>query len=281
MRKPGIHITIDKFSEIAKELNLRISSAKIREFFALARGNSLDHRNLINSSNRKIREKVERRTRSSIGDANLLSELIYSVRIKLKHRGVTKIKQSDSQWASIKDLVPLINDFCKNNKLSPRKGYIEFIKVGFILMESQSKKPNYNYCAVWFLKQAQKIFDYYDAKKLIFNDDSPQETQEVLNIYNAQVVNMTGIYNDSYAKNPIEYVNFLKARQLADSFNINYQTFIDAQFEALSFCNGIPQIYDLHGPKAKERLLKYLSKNNLSINNTRSFSKSVWKKFKQ
>lgn len=281
MRKPGIHITIDKFSELAKELHIRISDTKLREFFALARKDSLDHRNVINSSNRKVREKVERRTNSSVGDANLLSELIYSVRIKLKHRGVSKIKQSDPQWASIKELVPLINDFCTNNKLSHRRGYIEFIQIGFILMESKSKKPNYNYCAVWFLKQAQDIFDYYDARKLIRNDRYPQETQEVLNIYNAQVVNMTGIYNDDYAKNPLEYVHFLKARELADSFNINYQTFIDAQFEALSFCNGIPQIYDLHGPKAKERLLKFLSKNNLSITNTRSFSESVWKQFKQ
>ena len=37
--------------------------------------------------------------------------------------------------------------------------------------------------------------------------------------------------------------------------------FIDAQFEALAFCNGIPSLETLYGEKAVERYNKWLYKN--------------------
>lgn len=280
MRKPSIHITIDKFSEICEELGIKISDSQLREFFMLSRSHSLDHRSLI--SVRQSKESyVNKRVSSSIGDANLLADTIYAVRIKLRHIGVVKIKQSDPSWVGIKELVNIVNTFCETFNLKAREGYIEFVTIGFKLMESLKK--NLNYCITWFTKNSQLIFDYQEATQLIKNDKYPEETQDILDIYNEKVIRMTGIYNDSYAKNPLEYVNFVKAKQLANSLNISYSIFIEAQFDALSFCNGIPNIKDLWGDKAKERLVKYMSSHNISIRSISKpqFSESVWRKFKE
>ena len=79
----------------------------------MARGYSLDHRSVF-TNNKKQAQKVTNRTSSSIKDTNLLADIIYSSRIKLKHVGVTKIKQTDNQWVQLKQLVPIIEEFCSN-----------------------------------------------------------------------------------------------------------------------------------------------------------------------
>lgn len=79
-----------------------------------------------------------------------------------------------------------------------------------------------------------------------------------------------------------EYIHFYNAKLLADSLGIDYETYIEAQFNALAFCNGIPKIQDLYGEKAQQRLLKYMSENNLSLSVKPSQSSKVdWSKFKQ
>ena len=60
----------------------------------------------------------------------------------------------------------------------------------------------------------------------------------------------------------------------------DYETYIEAQFEALSFCNGIPKIEDLYGDKANQRLLTYVPKYNIPLK-THKVEEDVWNKFKQ
>ena len=55
--------------------------------------------------------------------------------------------------------------------------------------------------------------------------------------------------------------------QEAKNLGCDYDTWIEAQFDALSFCNGIPLPEQLFGMKAKERLMKYLYKYNISLDN--------------
>ena len=70
----------------------------------------------ILKNNKKNQKILSRRTQSTVGNANMLADIIYSVRIKLKHVGVTKIKQTDNQWAQIRELVPIIDEFCSYYK---------------------------------------------------------------------------------------------------------------------------------------------------------------------
>lgn len=263
-RDPSIHITKSQFIRIWKSLTGKpLSPDFLDKLFTQARLNSADNR-VLNISTKKEGEKAISRTQSSTEDANLLANIVYSFRIKLKHVGVSKIKQNEPQWLHIKDLVPIVNDFCDTYKLTKKSGYQEFISTGFTLF-SKTNKPNYQYCVSWFSKNSQAIINYYNNTLKLNQDTNPIGTQEIYNLYTNKVLSMVGISNN-YKSQPDKYIYFLLAREMADNIGIDYEDFIDAQFEALEFCNGIPNIEDLSNDKANQRLVRYLSKHNININ---------------
>lgn len=260
-REPSIHISRVTFSRIFKEVMGRSLGDKfIDEFFYKARQSSLDHRSVV-GENKKVQTQAIRRASGSIGDANLLADIIYSTRVQLKHIGVTKIKQTDAQWASVKELVPVVNEFCQKFGFEPRHGYIEFVTTGVKLM-SQAKRVNYNFCANWLHQRVNWIMDVYEAEKEVKEDKYPKFTREVYEHYTKEILDRVGI-NNTYDKNPQEYVWFVRARNLADEIGIDYETFVQAQFYALEFCNGIPKIEDLSNDKARQRVINYMAKFNI------------------
>ena len=126
-REPSIHISRSKLYQLIVKYigeDLGGNNPKSHEYGGLdllkrvdyimieARQSSLDHRSIV-GENKKVQTQAVRRASGSIGDANLLADIIYSTRIQLKHIGVTKIKQTDLQWASVKELVPVVNEFCQ------------------------------------------------------------------------------------------------------------------------------------------------------------------------
>lgn len=282
-RDPSIHITKSKFIKLWATVsgNNDVPHDIIDKLFSLARSNSVDNRALYIPNNKnKQQNKIISRTSASTGDANLFTDILYSIRVKLKHIGVSKIKQSDPQWVHVKNLIPEVNNFCSTYNLQKRKGYLEFIEIGFKLL-SQTNKPNYQYCASWFLKNYSGIVSYYDNCIKLNNDSNPEGTREIYNIYTSKVLDMVGISNN-YRSQPDKYVYFLQAREMADNIGVDYEDFIQAQFEALEFCNGIPNIEDLSGDRANQRLVRYLSKHNININVLKPETKDFdWSDFKK
>lgn len=278
MREPSIHITFTKFKEIWNQVDGRkLSNKTLLEIFKMARGYSLDHRSVF-TNNKKQAKKVTNRTSASISDTNLLADIIYSSRIQLKHVGVTKIKQTDSQWMQLKQLVPVVNEFCERYNLKKRQGYIIFVDTALGLMGT-SKRANYAFAASWMLKQVDWIINKYEAETELLLDNHHQETKYVHDLYCSTVAEMTGLSNN-YVRDSLQYVNFKRARENADEKGVDYETYIEAQFEALSFCNGIPKIEDLYGDKANQRLLTYVSKYNIPLK-THKVEEDIWSKFKQ
>lgn len=259
-REPSIHISKSLFRKLWNEIGDKVSEEFVDKFFTRARQYSLDHRSVI-GDNKPVRKKAISRTSGSIGDANLLADIIYSTRIQLKHIGVTKIKQTDLQWASIKELVPVVNEFCQKYGFEPRQGYIEFVTTGLKLM-AQAKRVNYNFCANWLHQRVNWIIEIYDSEIEVKEDKYPEYTREVYENYTKEILDRIGI-NNTYDKNPQEYVWFVRARKLADEIGVDYETFVRAQFYALEFCNGIPKIEDLSNDKARQRVINYMAKFNI------------------
>lgn len=240
-----------------------------------ARELSADNRTMIAKANQT---RQVRKTEGTIKEANLVAEIIYGIRVKLRHVGVTKIKQSDSTWGQVRELVPTLNQFCEKYALSQRRGYIDFLSLGIELM-SKSKRANYNYCASWMLKHADYITSTYEANNMVKEDQYPQNTRELLSLYQIRVMEMSGMYVD-YTQNTKEYTHFIGARQLADKWGIDYETFVDAQFASLEFCKGIPRIYDLDNEKAEQRLAQYIAKNGIQVHRS-TIQESTWDDFKK
>lgn len=276
-REPSIHITRGTFSKIFKEVMGRsLGERFVDEFFALARKETVDHRSVI-QGNKQIQEQATKRVQSSIGDANMLADVIYSVRVKLKHVGVAKIKQTDMQWAQVKQLVPVVNDFCEKYNFDARFGYIEFVTIGLGLM-AKSKRVNYNFAANWLFQRADWIIDTYESINEVNKDPEPEYTVMLYNQYQKEILDRVGLSED-YRKNPQEYVWFVRARKLADEMGIDYETFIQAQFYALEFCSGIPKLEDLSNEKARSRVINYMAKFN--ITSRPQVDESTWDDFKK
>lgn len=84
--------------------------------------------------------------------------------------------------------------------------------------------------------------------------------------YVSMIASKTGL-QETYLDDPVKLNYFAKAATEAKNLGCDYDTWIEAQFDALSFCNGIPLPEQLFGMKAKERLMKYLYKYNISLDN--------------
>lgn len=276
-RVASLHILRTHLEEIIK-VNGPITLDNLDDVMRLGRKLSIENRSLQINETKKSKETA-RRLVGSIGDANLLADIIYSVRIKLKHVGVTKIKQTDNQWANVKELTQIINDFCNAENLEQRDGYIKYITIGVKLL-SVSPKPNYAYCAKWMTQKASWIIGEYQNIKLLENDINKEGTKTIYNLYISEVAERTGIFN-YFSDDTTKMVCMMKARELSDSHNADYETFITAQFVALEFCGGIPRPQDLYGDKASERLIKYVGNKGISLESHKEKNNVDWNKFKK
>lgn len=275
MKNPSIHITLTQYMDLTG-----CSKREATNLFREARNFALSNRSVLQGNNKKNRQKMAGLQASSMGDANLLADIIYATRIKLHHTGVTKVKQSDSQWTKIQELVPRINEFCNKFELAHREGYILFVGEGLKMLASVKRRVPIN-PVTYLSTNYDRIINQMDAEYALKQDPSPRETRDLYDTYITHILEMTGL-SMNYLDKPQEYVCFLYARELADELGINYETFIEAQFAALAFCNGIPKPEDLYAEKARQRLLQYMSRNKLSIQNEVEPSSGIsWDDFKE
>lgn len=275
MREPGIHISKTQFINLLSKFGVELKQSQVDKFFVEARGLSLSSRSLI-SKRASLVNKAEKRVSGNIRGANTLADIIYSTRISLKHNNVTRIKQKDPEWTQIKELMVKLEDFIQQYKFkNKREAYIEYVKTGFSLMKGRG----YN-SVLWLNSNYEYICNVYKSRRDLQDDSDPDGTREVYDIYSNLVLERVGIKED-YIKYPDKYICFLRAREMADSLGITYEAFIEAQFEFLEFCNGIPRIEDLYGDKAKQRLIKYLSKRNMNLHMVATTNNINWADFKK
>ena len=82
--------------------------------------------------------------------------------------------------------------------------------------------------------------------------------------YCKKISSKTGISID-YSNDLNKYSHFLEVRKTCDKLDVDYFTYIEAQFESLSWRNGIPEPSMLNGEKAIERLNKFIYETGSSV----------------
>lgn len=251
MRNPSVHISYTEFQAICRELGISVNTD---EFFALARKRSLNSRAVV-ISNKKQQKQITNMLLADHGDAALVADIIYATRIKLKHRGVRKINETNSRdWANCKKLADICNTFCQDFNLPTREGFIKYIEIGLSRMKDARNM------IIRLIGMQENITEEYEAQ-LELSKLSRSELEEVTQIkdyFYKSIADATGIYErDDKAE---KLINFLKLKQLCDENNWDYRTYIDAQFESLAWCNGIPSVRDIWDDRSIERFNKYLYK---------------------
>lgn len=251
-RSPSIHITKSQFEEILN--TLEVDNFPVEAFFVIARKEAINHRAVLVSNNKNTK-RVNNILLASKGDAALVADILYATRIKLKHRGVRKINESNSrEWANCKKLAEICNTFCEDFKLDTREGFIKYIETGL------KRMTDYRNVMQRLISMQDNITNQIDAEIELKGDKDPGFTKDIHDEFIKRVASVTGIY-ESYEHQPEKYVHFLRIHNLMDEKDWNVFKFLDAQFEALAWCNGLPEPSQMYNDKAIERYNKYLYKN--------------------
>lgn len=274
MREPSIHITKSTLEELMVEICSYSSNGAKRfseVFMKKAAKKAITGRG-ITITNDKIERDLKRRVATTKGDTDLLANIIYSVRIKKKHRGIRQMTQDDRDWLQLKGLTKVCNQFCNEFEIDKREGYIKYVEIGLSKISSM-----HSYIAK-LTNMYEAICNDYAGISELTHDTNKSGTMAMHDFYCETVSNKSGIPND-FTNRPDKMMCFMKAREIADEYNCNYEDYIEAQFEALEFCNGIPTVEQLYGDKAIERLSKYLYKTGTKVRS--NASQDVWKQFKK
>lgn len=256
-RDPSIHVRLSVLERVLRDsFMIDLKPSDIIPLMSALRQDSCDNRS-VTVTNDKLKRDTDRRLKTNKGDANLMSDIIYSVRIKLKHRGVRKIKENDREWLQLKELTKLANQFADDFHLEKRDAYLSYINMGMTKISSFRSLINK------FISMYETICNEYESLKDLEEDDKPELTKQASEYFVNKIAERTGIYEPF--KNKSKFAIFFKLRKLCDELGVDSETFIDAQFEALDWCNGIPTPESLIGDKSKERLNKYLFTNGIKI----------------
>lgn len=248
-RDPSIHITYSQFKEICQKLGIKVS---VDTFFAYARKKGILSRGVV-ISNKKQQKKVDTILLASTGDANLVADIIYATRVKLNHRGVRKINQTNSRdWSNCKKLAEICNTFCQDFNLPTREGFIKYIEIGLSRMNDARN------LLTRLISMQENITEDYDAQLQLsqLSRSELDQIKEIKDYFYKSIADATGIYERDDKADKL--IHFLKLKQLLDENSWDYRIYIDAQFESLAWCNGIPNIRDLSDDRSIERFNKYL-----------------------
>lgn len=273
MRDPSIHITKTKFKELLKELGVK--SFPVEDFFVNAKQSAVNTRIMLIKSS-KNRKKANNIALASLGDANLAANIFYSVQVSMKFKGVRKIEESQPRlWASCKKLADICNTFCNDFELETRAGYIEYIKTGLNILKNRNHKSYLNS----LLNMSEEISKTYQSKQELLEDSDPEFTKKIHDYYCKTIVNRTGIRVD-YTNQPSLYAYFKDVANKCNEEDIDYRDWIDAQFEGLAWCNGMPEPQNLVNDKAYGYYTKFMYKHSEAPeeDGINSIEGSLWNK---
>ena len=242
----------------------------------MARKRAINSRSILVSNN-KINKQVNNVLLANQGDAQMVADIIYATRIKLKHRGVRKINQGNlREWNNCKKLAEICNTFCQDFELPTREGFIKYIELGI------KKMPDARALTTRLIGLQDSITEEFSAIKEI-QELSPKDKQTISQIqdfYVRQIADRTGIYEP--IKDPGKFTYFIRLYDFLNKKGWNYKEYIIAQFEGLAWCNGIPELSQLTSEKAISRYNKYLYKHGEDITQEDNEEEgSLWDKINQ
>lgn len=269
MREPGIHISKSSLVELLKKHIKEDPNSFIDDLMREAKSETLLSRSMV-ATNQKQRKVVNSLLQSDKSDADMVAKIIQVLRIRMGHTGIKKIRENGREWPKIKELTNCCNQFCEDFHLEKREGFIKYLETGL-----KHIKSYYGYL--------DKLINMYDSicqemqavKELTMGNT--EQGLSMHDVYIAMIADRTGI-QESYANNATKMACFYRAAKQAAEIGCDNETWMEAQFDALSFCNGIPTPEQLYGDKAKERLTKYLYKHNVQLDSTqvKSVKESDW-----
>lgn len=263
-RKPSIHITEDKLQKIMEDMFedlpdfLKVKPDAAKQILIRARKESCDNR-LVSISNEKVQRDIKKILVANKGDTNLMSTVLYSVRKSMKHKGIQRIKEGTKDWKKVKEITELAIEFCNDFEIeSKREGFITYVKMGLRRISSPRNLLDK------LVKMYEIISLMYEAQMVVNDDTNKTESLNIHDRYVSTIAVKTGIVS-TYDNDPINYVHFIRVREITDKYNVPIDIYLEAQFDGLEWTEGYPTPSQLTTEKAIDRLNKYMFKNKIKI----------------
>lgn len=257
VRQPSIHITKQKLFKVLKRVLAEEYSDK--ELRSLTRAimqegvkYSLSKRTL-NITNQTLAKSTKGIMNTETEDTNLFAHILTLVRRKFLHKGIVQPKPGSKDWTVIQNIIPNVNAFCEDFKLTHKRGYYIYIEWGL--------KKMGNFYLTNFQSLHNNIVNDYAAVEELEKDMTPARTQKAHEIYSKHLGEMAIVKN--YNGDPSKMVYFKRVAETASKLKIEIKHYIAAQFEGLKWANTIPEPQQLVTEAAITRLNKYIVKAGL------------------
>lgn len=268
-REPSIHITESALTKILHGLlDDRIGAKRINplvfDLLSEARKYQLSERKLL-ASNKKNTQRAENINKSPLEYTMIMAKAIYHVRKSLKHRGIDIAKPGTKDFTIIKDITASALEYVDELKLTGSYDTM-FAKYIRSYMSMQGKDAKFNLLAL--RGKSEQIIAYDKSVHELLSDKNSDKTERAYRKYNQYIIKQTGEILTHYDKMPDKYKCFMEVANRATTIGITVEVWIDAQFSELEWTKSIPEPGQLIGPKAEERLQKYLYKNNIKLRAT-------------
>lgn len=272
-RTPSLHISKTDLVKVLKKILDGDNSIEFNpkslatEILVRSKPYSITNRS-ISISNQYQERKINRVLKAGLQEAYLFNKLLSMIRKQRKHRGIQEIKESDRNWAMIKEVTALAVTFCNDFDLKPEEGFKEYINIALDRMNKFSLNR--------FPMMHQNICMDYEAKDLILKDENLTLTAEAHNYYCNLLFQKVGV-PDTYRENPTKYICFVKAVELCVKKGVKVTDYIDAQFDGLAWTSNPPDPSQLLGENAWHRYTKYAYANSINNNPKKVLPKNTEK----
>ncbi len=255
MRNPSIHITRSNFLKVLDELHFAKTIGEKLEFadrfFQKARPFAQVNRSYV-ELNTASKKKAEKLMSLPVGKIEMFNGYLNKARIAAGHRGMKVITKASVDYATLVEVAQMADEFTETFMLPEPMGYTTFIDLGLTFMGKKYALNRFKYAK-------EQIYAFQEAQEMIINDVNPEGTQALHMDYCSQI-EQESKFKVTYLANPLQYINFIYARDEADSVGAEYGHWVMAQFVGLAFAHALPDPHQLHGENAMNRYKKYMYK---------------------
>lgn len=256
MRNPAIHITYTDLVKCLKKVAVKDPEHVASRLLEVAVPYNLKGRYIVKTTTKAATKKVERMIASSTSGSltvEQFNQLLYARRVQAGHRNIKPIRKDDPSYQMLKEVAGLAYHFCKDNGVEDLYyGAQVYLDLGIYLMKKQA-----NYALNKYKYHNERIGTLYTAMRDVEDDPDKESTQEFVDLYLGMLQEYAGVER---SLDVIEWAYMVYGRQEADAEKAEYDYWIRAQFEALSFLNSVANPQQVYGDEAKKRYYSYIGR---------------------
>ena len=256
MRDARIYLTRSALEEVFEDMGIEVD---VDQF--LKKSYKYRNKELLLKAPARKRTKVAKAIRTQ-GDAELFNALLSQFRVSKSHV-FSQLRPTHKDWSTLAQITTLATDFADIHELTHKQGYMEYISIGYDLMNKKYRLNKY-------LHLDQKITERYQTKVKIENSEFKRTAIKLFNYFVKKKKGLTKSAQEALKE--AYMLDFILTAEVIYENKWKPADYIDFQFKYYGGLNIDVQPYNLHSPDAQ---IKY------RIANTGSKKSSNLEKFEK